>query len=71
MTFARDGLLCGQMPYKGHGFGSMVRLSLHMTVKRKYVQNFRDLRFTDVLEKGQQNLFSFVKKSVRATEKPW
>ena len=32
----------------------LLRLSLHMTVKRKYVQNFRDLRFTDVLERATE-----------------
>ena len=47
-----------------------------MTVKRKHVQNFRDLRFTDVLETdetGNGTYFrsSKFKKSIRATKKPW
>ena len=40
----------------GHTFDGRARfrLSLHMTVKRKYVQNFCDLRFTDVLERATE-----------------
>ena len=35
---------------------SAALVSLHMTVKRKYVQNFRNLRFTDVLERATELL---------------